>query len=71
MLACTMTKYEYIIPAKNKWIYLKSSISLASMKLRYEDYQKTIQNLFKYVYCVVKRKITILLKLDVFEIFVK
>ena len=32
MLACTVTKYEFIIPAENKWIYLESSISLASMK---------------------------------------
>ena len=71
MLACTMTKYGFIIPAENKWIYLESSISLASMKSSYEDYQKMMQNLFKCVYGVVKRKITIFLKLDVFEKFVK
>ena len=41
------------------------------MKSRYEDYQKIIQNLFKSAYGVVKRKITIFLKLDVFEKFVK
>ena len=47
MLACTMTNYEFIISAENKWIYLESSISSASMKSRYEDYQKMMQNLFK------------------------
>ena len=71
MLACTMSKYEFIIPAENKWIYLESSISLASMKSRYEDYQKMMQSIFKSVYSVVKRKLTIFLKLDVFEKFVK
>ena len=70
MLAYAVTKYEFIIPAEDKWIYLESS-SLASMKSRYEDYQKMMQNLFKSVYGVVKRKITIFLKLDVFEKFVK
>ena len=70
MLACAVIKYEFIIPAENKWIYLESS-SLANMKSRYEDYQKMMQNLFKAVYGVVKRKITIFLKLDVFEKFVK
>ena len=52
-------------------VYLESSISLASMKSRYEDYQKIMQNLFKSAYDVVKRKITIFLKLDVFDKFVK
>ena len=70
MLACAVTKYEFIIPAENKWIYLESS-SLASMKSRYENYQKMMQNLFKSLYGVLKRKITIFLKLDVFEKFVK
>ena len=70
MLACAVTKYEFIIPAENKWIYLESS-SLASMKSKYKDYQKMMQNLFKSVYGVVKRKITIFLKLDVFEKSVK
>ena len=41
------------------------------MKLRYEDYQKMMQNLFKSAHDVVKRNITIFLKLDVFEKFVK
>ena len=52
-------------------VYLESSINLASMKSRYEDYQKIMQNLFKSAYDVVKRKITIFLKLDVFDKFVK
>ena len=53
-----MNKYEFIIPAENINGYtLNLVLSLASMKSRYEDYQKIMQNLFKFAYGVVKRKI--------------
>ena len=48
MLACTMTKYEFIIPAENINGYTWN-----------EDYQKVIQNLFKSAYGVIKVKLLI------------
>ena len=72
MLACTITKYKFIIPAENiNGCTRNLALALLYMKSRFKDYQKIMQNLFKSVYGAVKRKITIFLKLDVFEKFVK